>query len=171
MIRPTLVRYQLDQQPCPVTLDSTSVLPDAILVLDTFFHVVLFHGEHVAAWVRAGYADVPEYANFRSMLQAAESDALALLTNRFPIPHFVRTSQNESQSRFLISRLNPTTTHVSSSSSGGTGQNLLGGYYGSAQHHEPVVGTAVFTDDVSLQVFMDHLRRLAVTPAQSATAR
>jgi protein transport protein SEC23 len=35
-------------------LDATSIRPDCILLLDTFFHVVVFHGETVAAWRAAG---------------------------------------------------------------------------------------------------------------------
>ena len=40
--------------PQPVMLDATSIRPDCILLLDTFFHVVVFHGETVAAWRAAG---------------------------------------------------------------------------------------------------------------------
>jgi protein transport protein SEC23 len=40
--------------------------------------------------------------------------------------------------------LNPSTTH------------MTGGTYGSG----PTSGQAIFTDDVSLQVFMEHLKRL-----------
>lgn len=65
MIRPSLVRYAMDREPDAVPLDSTSVLPDAILVLDSFFHVVLFYGEHIAAWKAAGYDEMPEYAAFK----------------------------------------------------------------------------------------------------------
>jgi hypothetical protein len=30
-----------------------SIRPDVILLLDTFFHVVVFHGETIAAWKQA----------------------------------------------------------------------------------------------------------------------
>lgn len=50
MIQPSLMSYVVNQDPTPVLLDSTSVRPDGILVLDTFFHVVVFHGETVAQW-------------------------------------------------------------------------------------------------------------------------
>lgn len=33
---------------------SLSIRPDTILLLDTFFHVVVFHGETIAAWKAAG---------------------------------------------------------------------------------------------------------------------
>lgn len=156
MIRPTLVRYQLDQSPHPVSLDSSSVLPDAILVLDSFFHVVVSYGEYILAWKKAGYAEMPEYTSLKNMLIAAEEDALNLIRDRFPIPHYVVTGQNESQARFLISKLNPSTTHVSPVQS---------------PYEQPqpgIPGQAVFTDDVSLQVFMDHLKKLAVSTVPAA---
>ncbi|KZW00071.1 hypothetical protein EXIGLDRAFT_762164 [Exidia glandulosa HHB12029] len=54
--KPTLMSYALDQlQPQPVLLDSMSVKPDVILLLDTFFHILIFHGETIAQWRKAGY--------------------------------------------------------------------------------------------------------------------
>lgn len=35
---------------------------------------------------------------------------------------------------------------------------------------ETAAGQAIFTDDVSLQVFMEHLKRLAVSSSAAATA-
>ena len=45
MIQPTLLSYSFNGPPQPALLDSQSVQPDTILLLDTFFHVVVFHGE------------------------------------------------------------------------------------------------------------------------------
>lgn len=102
----------------------------------------------------------------KALLTTSENDALALINSRFPIPHFVKTSQGESQSRFLISKLNPSTTHVSSNASP---MGLIQGY---DQAGMPLMqqGTAVFTDDVSLQVFMEHLKRLAVSSTATSAA-
>jgi len=36
----------------PVLLDVSSITPDRILLLDTYFNVVVFHGETVAEWRR-----------------------------------------------------------------------------------------------------------------------
>lgn len=38
----------------PAMLDAASVRPDTILLLDTFFHVVIFHGETIGAWREQG---------------------------------------------------------------------------------------------------------------------
>ncbi|KAL5499189.1 SEC23 [Sanghuangporus vaninii] len=146
MIQPTLMSYTFDTPPQPVLLDSVSIKPDVILLLDTFFHILIFHGETVAQWRKAGYQDQEGYENFAELLAAPVADAKELLVDRFPIPRYIVCDQGGSQARFLLSKLNPSTTHMS------------GGMYGAAAG----AGQAIFTDDVSLQVFMEHLKRLAV---------
>jgi len=76
MIQPTLDSYRIDQDEAEaVLLDSTSIQPDAILLLDTFFHILIFHGETIAAWRKEGYQDNPDYANFAELLQKPKEDA------------------------------------------------------------------------------------------------
>ncbi|GAA5970401.1 hypothetical protein JCM5350_005368 [Sporobolomyces pararoseus] len=146
MIQPTLMSYQLEQPAEAVLLDSISIKPDAILLLDTFFHILIFHGDTIAQWRKAGYHEQEGYENLAQLLDAPKEDAQDLLLDRFPIPRYVVCDQGGSQARFLLSKLNPSTTHVS------------GGQYG-----QPPQGQAIFTDDVSLQIFMEHLKKLAVT--------
>ncbi|GAA5829132.1 hypothetical protein JCM5353_005297 [Sporobolomyces roseus] len=146
MIQPTLMSYQLEQPAEAVLLDSISIKPDAILLLDTFFHILIFHGDTIAQWRKAGYHEQEGYENLAQLLEAPKEDAQDLLLDRFPIPRYVVCDQGGSQARFLLSKLNPSTTHVS------------GGQYG-----QPPQGQAIFTDDVSLQIFMEHLKKLAVT--------
>ncbi|KAI0667265.1 copii coat protein [Trametes maxima] len=148
MIQPTLMSYTFDSPPQPVLLDSVSIKPDVILLLDTFFHILIFHGETIAQWRKAGYQDQEGYENFKELLEAPVQDAQDLLADRFPIPRYIVCDQGGSQARFLLSKLNPSTTHMSTS------------MYGSAASAGS--GQAIFTDDVSLQVFMEHLKRLAV---------
>ncbi|CCO26912.1 Protein transport protein SEC23 [Rhizoctonia solani AG-1 IB] len=148
MMQPTLMSYTFDTPPQPVLLDSVSIKPDVILLLDTFFHILIFHGETVAQWRKAGYQEQDGYDNFRELLEAPVGDAQDLLVDRFPIPRYVVCDQGGSQARFLLSKLNPSTTHMS--------QGMYGTSGGGG------AGAAIFTDDVSLQVFMEHLKRLAV---------
>ena len=49
MIQPTLMSYSVDKGAEPVLLDSMSIRSDTILLLDTFFHILIFHGETIAA--------------------------------------------------------------------------------------------------------------------------
>lgn len=161
MIQPTLDSYTFEQQgSIPVLLDSQSIKPDHILLLDTFFQILIFHGETMAEWRKAGYQDQEGYENFKGILEQPKEDARVrpgtqdlpwtvltcikeLVQDRFPLPRFIICDAGGSQARFLLSKLNPSTTHTSQSAYGSTSQ--------SAQ--------TIFTDDVSLQTFMDHLMK------------
>ncbi|KAK7835980.1 hypothetical protein U0070_004071 [Myodes glareolus] len=111
--------------PQPVLLDSSSILADRILLMDTFFQILIYHGETIAQWRKSGYQDMPEYENFRHLLQAPVDDAQEILHSRFPMPRYIDTEHGGSQES----------------------------------------GAPILTDDVSLQVFMDHLKKLAVSSA------
>uniref|UniRef100_A0AAY5K4M4 Protein transport protein SEC23 n=1 Tax=Esox lucius TaxID=8010 RepID=A0AAY5K4M4_ESOLU len=147
MIQPILYSYSFHGPPEPVLLDSGSILPDRILLMDTFFQLVIYHGETIAQWRKAGYQEQPEYENFKHLLVAPLDDAQEILQNRFPMPRYIDTEHGGSQARFLLSKVNPSQTH----------NNL----YAWGQE----TGAPILTDDVSLQVFMDHLKKLAVSSA------
>ena len=142
MIQPALQEYSFEGYARPVLLDATSLKPNVILLLDSFFYVVIWRGETIQAWYDAGYQEKEEYASFKQLLTEPENDARVILNERFPVPKFVVTSNGGSQERFLKSKVNPSVTY-NTDVNGGTGQ-------------------AVITDDVSLKVFMEHLIRLAV---------
>lgn len=57
------------------------------------------------------------------------------------MPRIVDCDQNGSQARFLLAKLNPSATYNNTAA---------------------VSSEVIMTDDVSLQVFTDHLKRLAV---------
>ncbi|XP_078515892.1 protein transport protein Sec23A [Lissotriton helveticus] len=147
MVQPILYAYSFSGPPEPVLLDSSSILPDRILLMDTFFQILIYHGETIAQWRKAGYQDMPEYENFRNLLQAPFDDAQEILHSRFPMPRYIDTEHGGSQARFLLSKVNPSQTH----------NNM----YAWGQDS----GAPILTDDVSLQVFMDHLKKLAVSSA------
>uniref|UniRef100_A0A674BH38 Protein transport protein SEC23 n=1 Tax=Salmo trutta TaxID=8032 RepID=A0A674BH38_SALTR len=147
MIQPILYAYSFNGPPEPVLLDSSSILPDRILLMDTFFQILIYHGETVSQWRKAGYQEMPEYENFRHLLQAPADDAQEILHSRFPMPRYIDTEFGGSQARFLLSKVNPSQTH----------NNM----YAWGQES----GAPILTDDVSLQVFMDHLKKLAVSSA------
>jgi protein transport protein SEC23 len=91
---------------------------------------------------------MPEYESFKQLLQAPVDDAQALLSERFPVPRYIMCDHGGSQARFLLYKLNPSTTHMTGAQGG----------YGAAAP----AGQAIFTDDVSLQVFTEHLKKLSV---------
>jgi protein transport protein SEC23 len=82
MIQPTLDSYNFDQDGAvPVLLDSTSIQPQTVLLLDTFFHILIFHGETMAEWRKAGYQDQEGYENFKELLEAPKEDARVCCEN------------------------------------------------------------------------------------------
>merc|ERR1719229_1450322 len=143
MVQPALLQYSFEEgPPQPVLLDTCSLKPDVILLMDDFFHVVIWRGEKIQAWYDKGYQEMEEYANFKTLLQAPAADTKQILGDRFPVPKFVQTNAGGSQARFVTSKVNP-----SNGGMGTAGQTDA---------------TQVITDDVSLKVFMEHLIRLAV---------
>lgn len=81
MIQPTLDSYTFDQEGGqPVLLDSTSIQPAHVLLLDTFFHILIFHGETIAEWRKAGYHEQEGYENFASLLEQPKEDARVRMT-------------------------------------------------------------------------------------------
>ena len=75
MIQRTLMSYTFDVPPQPVLLDSVSIKPDVILLLDMFFHILIFHGETVSQWRKAGYHEQEGYENFKELLETPIADA------------------------------------------------------------------------------------------------
>nr|GFB69934.1 protein transport protein SEC23-like [Tanacetum cinerariifolium] len=77
---------------------------------------------------------------FAQLLQAPHDDAELIIRERFPVPRLVVCDQHGSQARFLLAKLNPSATY----------------------NNEVAAGMdVIFTDDVNLQVFFEHLQKLA----------
>ncbi|KAK1310108.1 hypothetical protein QJS10_CPA08g00222 [Acorus calamus] len=145
MIQPTLFQYSFDGPPIPVLLDVSSIEPDVILLFDSYFYVVIHYGSSIAQWRKLGYDKDPNHENLRKLLEAPEIDAESLISERIPVPKLIKCDQHGSQARFLLAKLNPSITQNSSGMA--------------------VNGTnVIFTDDVSLQTFVEHLQALAVQP-------
>ncbi|KAK1278389.1 hypothetical protein QJS04_geneDACA016576 [Acorus gramineus] len=143
MIQPSLLSYSFNSPPVPTLLDVASIQVDRILLLDAYFSVVIFHGLTIAQWRNMGYQNQQEHQAFAQLLKAPQDDAEMIKKDRFPVPRLVVCDQHGSQARFLLAKLNPSATY-------NTANDLAPG------------SDIIFTDDVSLQVFIEHLQRLAV---------
>lgn len=144
MIQPTLTSFSFKSPPCPVLLDVASIAADHILLLDSYFCIVIFHGSTIARWRNMGCHMQPEHQAFAQLLQAPHDEARLLIQERFPVPRLVVCDQHKSQARFLLAKLNPSATYNSAHDMAASGTDVI------------------LTDDVSLQVFFEHLQRLAV---------
>ncbi|XP_062116357.1 protein transport protein SEC23 F-like isoform X2 [Humulus lupulus] len=142
MIQPSLISYSFHSGPEAALLDVAAIAADRILLLDSYFSVVISHGSIIAQWRKAGYHNMPEHQAFAQLLQAPHVDADAIVKERFPVPRLVVCDQYGSQARFLLAKQNPSATY---------------------NNDTPLPGVdVIFTDDVSFEVFLDHLQRLAV---------
>jgi len=103
--------------------------------------VVIHHGSKIAQWRKLGYDKDPNHESFRKLLEAPEVDAKQLVAERVPVPKLVKCDQHSSQARFLLAKLNPSVTQNSTYTNG---------------------SEIILTDDISLQVFIEHLQALAV---------
>lgn len=69
MIQPSLISYSFQSVPEPALLDVAAIAADRILLLDSYFTIVIFHGSTIAQWRKAGYHYQPEhqviFLNFR----------------------------------------------------------------------------------------------------------
>eukprot|EP00899_Mesostigma_viride_P022815 jgi/Mesvir1/3718/Mv14997-RA.3 len=97
MLQPQLLSYSFNGPPEPALLDVASIAPDRILLLDSYFYVVVFHGSTVAQWRKAGYQHQPEHEAFAHLLSAPLEDARAIVRERFPEPNLVECDQGGSQ--------------------------------------------------------------------------
>lgn len=61
MIQPTLMAFSFNTLPSPALLDVASIAADRILLLDSYFSVVIFHGMTIAQWRNLGYQNQPEH--------------------------------------------------------------------------------------------------------------
>uniref|UniRef100_A0A0E0IDA8 Protein transport protein SEC23 n=1 Tax=Oryza nivara TaxID=4536 RepID=A0A0E0IDA8_ORYNI len=149
MIQPSLISYSFQSGPEPVLLDVTAIAADRILLLDSYFTIVIFHGITIAQWRKAGYQDQQGHEAFAQLLKAPHEETDSIIKERFPVPRLVVCDQYGSQARFLLAKLNPSVTYNS-------------------DNPPPPGGDVIFTDDVSFEVFMDHLQRLAEQQLQEA---
>ncbi|KAF9761538.1 Protein transport protein SEC23 [Nosema granulosis] len=106
LIKPTLISYNYETGVSAVELDSKSLQPDVILVLDTFHNVVIWKGSYVSLWIKEGYHEQEEYSSLKEIIE--QSKALADdLCKRVPTPQFCITEENKSQQRILHHYVNP----------------------------------------------------------------
>lgn len=61
MIQPSLISYSFSSGPEPALLDVAAIAADRLLLLDSYFTLVIFHGSTIAQWRNFGYQNQPEH--------------------------------------------------------------------------------------------------------------
>jgi protein transport protein SEC23 len=159
MIQPSLFAFELNKEPVPVLLDVASITKDRILVLDTFFRLIIHHGETIAIWREQGLQDKPEYAHFRALLERPVAEAEQILADRFPSPQVLVCDQNSSQARFLVSQLNSSISQQSGDDPRrAPAVPVLGATRAAAD--KIAESPMLFSDDVTLKRFLEVLKKV-----------
>lgn len=79
IVQPSLTQYDLENEsPVAANCDIESMKDDVILLMDSYFHIVIWKGSSIINWVKEGYHELEEYANLKSILEAPDSDIAVL---------------------------------------------------------------------------------------------
>ena len=142
MIQPLLFAYTPEYPEAnPLLLDVESMKNDSVLLLDSFFFIVVWHGEDVCKWRDDGYHLNPEYENIKFMLEYPQEYAQSIIADRIPVPRFVSCDSGSGQERLLKFTLNFSNTGI----------------------RNKVIEDGFVSDDVSLKVFMEFLVKLVTS--------
>lgn len=140
MIQPSLFAYTLENSNAsPVLCDMDSLADDRILVVDTYFFVLIWYGKTIHYWKEQNFQEDPQFAHFKDLLSVAKTDAQLLMEDRLPVPRFIECHPGAPFERVLKSKLNPRAAKTQEDSD----ENYS-------------------TDDVNLKTFMDYLVKLVV---------
>jgi protein transport protein SEC23 len=120
------------EEPQPVFLSSTSLKEDCVLLLDTFFTVIVWHGKTIVEWKKCGYHEQEEYQNLKELLEIPRIDAESICSKRFPYPLLIECNAKTGPARYLEAVVDPA-----------------------------VVGE-INSEDASLKSFLDQLKRVIV---------
>lgn len=141
MIQPILLSYTAEvPEATPVFLDIDNMKCDNVLFLDTFFYIVIWHGEDVCGWRDQGFHLQEEYENVKTMIESPQEYAQTLIDERIPVPRFISCDAGSGAERYIKHIVDPSRSNVSSK----------------------VVSDGFKSDDVTLKKFMDYLKNIIV---------
>ena len=102
--------------------------------------IMVLLGCSTANRAEENYQDNPEYENIKMMLEEPQEYAQNIVMERLPTPRFVSCDSGSGQERLIKCIVNPNT-----------------------DSNNMVRENGFFSDDVNLKVFMDYLKKLAVS--------
>ena len=158
MIHPTLLSFTMtDYTPRPVPLDESVIQAENILVLDTFFEVLIHHGETIDQWRHEGYEEKPEFEHFKKFVSVPREHVAETVRGRQPAPVQIECAKGSPPARILLNKINPSKARTAKDA--GTAAAQQREMYGGGGSKEELM----WTDDVTLQTFTDHLKKVAVS--------
>ncbi|XP_036355144.1 protein transport protein Sec23A-like [Octopus sinensis] len=88
-------------------LDASSIKEDHVLLMDTFFSVLIYFGRAVAYYYDQQLHKRQEYSYLDKLFTVPLEDAKKILVGRFPVARLIQTRHDGSQERFLLNKVNP----------------------------------------------------------------
>ncbi len=122
-------------------LDLEELQDEVVLLLDSFFNVLIWYGESVQSWREQKLDEDPQYEYLTELFRAPMQDAQEIMYDRIPCSNFYETWKNDGKGkeRYLKSRINPSKNENDS----GDGHFV--------------------SDDAPIKLFMDFLIKSVVT--------
>lgn len=143
MIQPALFQYDLQEaEPTPVLCDFESLKPDIVLLVDTYFYLLIWRGSTVHGWYTEKVYEQPQYEHVNYLFTQPAEDARVISDDRLPVPKVLTCHQGSPDERILKSKLNPPSAQA--------GNDL----YRNDENY--------ITDDVNMKTFMEYLTKLVV---------
>ena len=68
---------------------------DVVLVLDAYFIVLVWYGEHVYQWKLDKVYEQEEYAYLNDLFTNPVNDASSIMYERVPVPNFYETFKSD----------------------------------------------------------------------------
>ena len=76
MIQPALLKYTVeDPEPVPVELDLDELQDEVVLLMDSFFMVLVWQGTSVHGWKEEGLGEDPDYEYLKPLFETPIQDA------------------------------------------------------------------------------------------------
>lgn len=88
-------------------MDISELKEEVILLLDSYFNVLVWYGESAYGWKEQNLQEEPEYEYLKEFFAMPLQDASDIMYDRLPISNFYETFKNDGKERYLKSRVNP----------------------------------------------------------------
>ena len=57
-----------------------------MILVDTYFNVLIWRGSTIHSWIEEGYHEMPEYEHLKNLIDQPQEDADLIVEDRLPVP-------------------------------------------------------------------------------------
>ena len=68
---------------------------DVVLLMDSYFNVIVWNGEHIQGWKEENLNEDPEYEYLTDIFENPMKDASEIIYDRLPVSNFYETFKND----------------------------------------------------------------------------